>query len=171
MPVVSDLKTSMNTWVLAVLVLALVSAETTAERSKAGGPLVENFEKFIKDLLVPKVDVWHVGMNKCHDLIVDFMDLQDRFELTVDVPGISKKDIKVRAHDSKIIIEAERLEELERRETPFVIKERMRGHMTRAISLPSKILPDRIKARFQHGTLIVDAPKAPESEIQQIEIN
>ena len=42
--------------------------------------------------------------------------------------------------------------------------------MTRVIDLPDLINPDKIKATYKHGVLILDVPKAGESKPKKVDI-
>lgn len=93
----------------------------------------------------------------------DIRDDGTQFTVTVEVPGIEEKDIRVSLTDNLLTIEGEKREESEQEGRDFVRRERAYGGFQRTLRLPSDVEADQVKAAFRNGVLTVTAPKAAES--------
>ena len=52
----------------------------------------------------------------------------------------------------------------------YVRRERYEGEMTRTISLPSQIQPEKVQATYEHGVLTLHVPKSEAVKPKQIEV-
>jgi HSP20 family protein len=93
--------------------------------------------------------------------LYDIVDKGDRYALEVELPGIEKDKIHVKATDDSIEISAEQLEEerVEERKKNFVFNERAYRSFYRTIPIPEQILSSEVTARMNNGILLVDLPK------------
>ena len=100
-----------------------------------------------------------------HDTFkIDVEDKGDQYQITADLPGIAKDDLKVSYDDSLLTIEVNHEEEKEDNdeEKNYIHKERRVASMRRQINLPD-VDPSKLKAKLEDGILTIDAPK---SEVQ-----
>ncbi|MGM0435794.1 MAG: Hsp20/alpha crystallin family protein [Bacillota bacterium] len=100
-----------------------------------------------------------------HDTFkIDVEDKGDAYEITADMPGINRDDLKVSYDDSILTIDVKHEEEDEDKdeEKNYIHKERRVASMRRQINLPD-IDPAKLKAKLEDGVLTIDAPK---SEVQ-----
>ena len=86
-------------------------------------------------------------------------DKDDRYELQLEVPGIEKDKINVRATASSVEISAEKSEKKEEKKKDYVYSERSHRSFYRRVPIPGEILPSRIDARMNNGLLVVNLPK------------
>lgn len=90
---------------------------------------------------------------------VDVTETDKEIRVCVDLPGVEEKDVDVRLEDDLLVIRgekhAERTEEKEDRR----FSERSFGSFQRALRLPVRIDPDKIRADFHNGVLKVTVPK------------
>ena len=93
----------------------------------------------------------------------DITDEGDHYELTADLPGFDKDDIKIDVKDGSLIVDAERHSEMEDKdkEKKFIRKERSYGRYQRAFTLKG-IREDDIRAKYENGILTVKLPKMEE---------
>jgi HSP20 family protein len=93
--------------------------------------------------------------------LYDMVDKGDRYELEVELPGIERDKIHVKATDDSIEISAEQLEEerVEKRKKNYVFNERAYRSFYRTIPIPEQILSSEVTARMNNGILLVDLPK------------
>ncbi len=49
-------------------------------------------------------------------------------------------------------------------------RERYEGEMTRTITLPTQIQPEKVQASYDHGVLTLYVPKSDEARPKQIEV-
>ena len=93
--------------------------------------------------------------------LYDIVDKGDRYALEVELPGIEKDKIHVKATDDSVEISAEQLEEerVEERKKNYVFNERAYRSFYRTIPIPEQILSSEVTARMNNGILLVDLPK------------
>ncbi|HKG89457.1 MAG TPA: Hsp20/alpha crystallin family protein [Nitrososphaeraceae archaeon] len=93
--------------------------------------------------------------------LYDMVDKGDRYELEVEVPGIDRDKIHVKATDDSIEISAEQLEEerVEERKKKYVYNERSYRSFYRTIPIPEQILSSEVTAKMNNGILRIDLPK------------
>ena len=91
--------------------------------------------------------------------LCDMTDKGDSYELQLEVPGIEKDKINVRATASSVEISAEKSEKTEEKKKDYVYSERSHRSFYRRVPIPGEILPSRIDARMNNGLLVVKLPK------------
>jgi HSP20 family protein len=85
--------------------------------------------------------------------------------IRLDLPGIERKDIKVKVMDDVLTIEGERKLENTIDEADYLCRETFRGTFTRRIALPGPVEEYEVKASFENGILEIHVPvkvEAPE---------
>ena len=102
---------------------------------------------------------------------VDLVDEDDRFVVTIDVPGFERDEIDLRVAEGTLWIECERSSAEEEEGETYLRRERRRASMRRSVRLPAPVEPDEVTAKLKNGILTVTVPKAePASESRRIEI-
>jgi len=86
-------------------------------------------------------------------------EAEDKIIVSADLPFVLKKDIKLNVGEDTLEIEAamERCMKFERWGTVQRSCEFKTFH--RVIKLPSKVFPEKAKAKFKSGILTIDLPK------------
>ncbi len=99
---------------------------------------------------------------------VNVRELEDGFEVTADLPGMSKDEISVELENELLTIKGETKKEKEEDKGNYHICERSRGKFERTFTLPDYVKADAIEAEYKNGVLKVDIPKteAPKPEVQ-----
>ncbi len=89
----------------------------------------------------------------------DIKELEDSFELLVELPGFKKEDVRVSVDNKYLNIEANReyLKE-EDKDTKFIRRERYYGTIKRSFYV-GNITIDEIKGEFKDGILTLTVPK------------
>ena len=90
---------------------------------------------------------------------VDVKETDNLFILTADIPGLTKKDIKVNVADGKLSISGERTYETDQENDNYHYRERRFGTFDRSFKLPDTVDEEKISASFKNGILIVALPK------------
>ena len=90
---------------------------------------------------------------------VDIKENDKSFAINVDIPGFTKKDIKVNISDNLLTISGERKEESNNREGTFHYRERSSGSFKRSFNLPESINNDKITANYRNGILNIELDK------------
>lgn len=102
---------------------------------------------------------------------VDIFEGETAVVLKAELPGIKKEDVSVEVKDNVLTIKGERKAESEIKEEKYYRRERTYGSFSRSFNLQYTVKPDKIKARFKDGVLVIEVPK-PEEEIpKQINVN
>jgi HSP20 family protein len=86
-----------------------------------------------------------------------------QFQLEAAIAGVDPKDIDIQVTPEDIIVRAETRHEHSEQKGMVHQCEFEAGTMFRAIHLPKKIDPDKVKAEFQNGLIRVSAQIAQES--------
>jgi HSP20 family protein len=94
------------------------------------------------------------------------------YTITVEIPGVDEKDVKVDIADDTLTIQGEKKQEKEEKEKNYYRIERSYGSFQRVLSLPEDADQDCVKAKFKKGVLTVTILRKalPESDVKQIEV-
>lgn len=103
---------------------------------------------------------------------VDVREMEDKFEITAELPGMKKKDIDISLQDERLTLKGEKDSEKEESSNNYYIRERSCGRFERSFTLPENVDKDKIEANFEDGVLHVNIPKteAPEQEEVKIKV-
>ena len=88
---------------------------------------------------------------------VDLIDLPGEIVVLVDLPGVSKDDVKLEGSSDMVEITAERSSQFDNDE--HLIRERASREYYRSIKLPTNIDDAAARASFFNGVLEVHLPK------------
>lgn len=102
--------------------------------------------------------------------LTDISENKDNFILKVDLPGMTKEDVKISFANGQLTISGERKQEREEKDTQFHRIERVYGKYFRSFTLPREVKADNISAEFNNGQLTVTVPKAEEIKPKEIEV-
>lgn len=90
----------------------------------------------------------------------DMVDIGDRYKLIVELPGIDKDNIRVKAMDDSVEISAEQSQEEDERKKNFVYNQRSYSSFYCRIPVPEEILSSEVTAKADNkGILRVQLPK------------
>ena len=89
----------------------------------------------------------------------DIEDLGKELLVKVDLPGVTKKDIKLDISENSIEISAEHKDESKSKRKNFLKKERTELSYYRVLPLPVKVLSAKARAKLSDGILSVTLPK------------
>ena len=101
---------------------------------------------------------------------LDVRETDDRFELSLDLPGIDPDGVSVSFEDGMLTITGKRdfLDE-DKGETWHRI-ERGFGTFARSVRLPRTADPERIEATYDKGVLTISVPKVEAAKARTIEV-
>jgi HSP20 family protein len=105
---------------------------------------------------------------------VDMSETADDLVLTVEVPGISDKDVAVSITGDLLSVKGERRweqGEKENKDNTVLHVERVYGQFERMIQLPFPVQGDKVKATYRDGVLEVKLPKAEEVKPRTIKVD
>ena len=126
--------------------------------------LQEEFERLINfPTLTPNASVPWVPA-------LDVYEEKDNYLVEVELPGITKDDVKLSLEQGTLTITGERKGETKNETAEAYHVERFQGRFQRTINLPESIAADKVKAQYKDGVLTVTLPKREEAKPKQIDI-
>ncbi len=123
------------------------------------------FDDFFDSYVNPEEELRNTGWP-----LVDIEEKEKGFEISAEVPGMTKKDIEIEINNNLLNIKGEKKEESEESEKNYHRKETFEGKFCRTFRLPETIDEEKIKANFENGILKVHVPKSPEKGTKKISI-
>ncbi len=105
----------------------------------------------------------------------DIKEHDNGYELTVDLPGVKKEDIKAELNDGYLTITAENNTSKDEKDEKgkYICRERYSGSYSRSFYVGDAVTEEDIRAKFENGTLTLDIPKKealPEKQNKYIAI-
>ena len=101
---------------------------------------------------------------------LDVYETQEKFVITMELPGVSLDDVDISVEDSTLVVRGERKFYREQDEDSFLRIERRFGEFTRSLTLPSTADAEGIQASFDQGVLMIEVPKREEARPRKITI-
>ena len=97
-------------------------------------------------------------------LNTDIKDTDQGYELTMNMPGVKKEDVKAELKDGYLTIQAStsRNNDEKNKEGKYIRKERYSGTFSRSFYVGDDVKQEDIKAKFEDGTLKLLVPKKEE---------
>jgi len=105
--------------------------------------------------------------------LMDIVDLGDKYEMHVEMPGIKKEDICIEVSPTTVEICAEHEESTEDKGKNWLHQERSSTDFYRSLELPEKLKTGNAEAELKDGVLTLSLPKAepkPKSETTKVSI-
>ncbi len=105
----------------------------------------------------------------------DIKEHDGGYELTVDLPGVNKEDIKAELNDGYLTISAESSSSKDEKDEKgkYICRERYSGSYSRSFYVGDAVTEEDITAKFENGTLKLTIPKKealPEKQNKYIAI-
>jgi HSP20 family protein len=91
---------------------------------------------------------------------MDVVDKGEKFEVKLDLPGVSKDEINVSIEGARVAIQAESHKQSEAKDGERVLhSERTITSYARSFELPAEVAEDGAEASFENGVLTLRLPK------------
>ena len=94
--------------------------------------------------------------------LLDVYETDSTIEVSVDLPGVEKKDVEVNVSNGLLTISGERKNTAGESTEGSIWKETSFGTFKRSFELTDAVVEDKIKAQFKNGVLKISLPKAEE---------
>ena len=144
--------------------------EITKRRSsypRAFDDIFESFRRDMEDAFFPSrwpmLERWklpYIGTDLESKLpLCDMEDMGDKYEISLEAPGIPKEKITIKAGNDYIDISGEQESKTEDKGKNYLYKERSYSSLGRRISIPEEIIPSKIDAKMVDGVLHIQVPK------------
>lgn len=103
---------------------------------------------------------------------LDLSATEKEYAITVEIPGVDEKDVKLELANDTLTIRGEKSQEKEEKDKNYYRMERSYGSFQRVLSLPDDVDQDSIKAKFKNGVLKVTMHRKalPHSDVKRIEV-
>jgi HSP20 family protein len=118
-------------------------------------------------------DFWRPSLRRSFDFepfwervsapAADITEREKDYQITVEMPGMSEKDVELKITNDMLTIKGEKNEEKEQKRKDYHVSERRYGAFERSFRLPDGIDRDKIEAAFGKGVLTITLPKKPEA--------
>ena len=108
---------------------------------------------------------------------VDVQATKESYELEMELPGLTEKDVTIDLKDREITIASvddakeEKKEAKEEVKATYLVKERVATHFSRSFTLPDDIDSAGVNAKFQNGLLTITIPRKAENKARRIAIS
>lgn len=106
--------------------------------------------------------------------LYELVDRGDKYELQVEVPGIEKEKIDVKATKYSVEVSGKHSEKTEEKSKKYLYSERIFRSFYRTVPLPEEIVPSKVAAKVENGILKVDLPKKTptktEGEVTKVDV-
>lgn len=94
----------------------------------------------------------------------------DSVAVTAELPGLDSNDVDITVRENILTIRGER-RSAESDKADWHRQERVTGDFTRTITLPFRVDPDHVDARFSNGVLEIELKRPEEDKPRKIKIN
>jgi HSP20 family protein len=99
--------------------------------------------------------------------VCDICDVGDKYELQLEIPGVDKDKIDVKATKDSIEISAEQSDKTEEKGKNYLYNERSYRSFHRKIPIPEEIIPSKIEAKMNNGILQIQLPKKAPTKVEE----
>src|SRR6266508_1350963 len=138
--------------------MTLDKTEITKRKTSFPRDFDDIFESFRRDMedaffpsRLPTLGTWrlpYIGTDLETRLpLCDMEDMGDKYEISLDTPGIPKEKITIKAGTDHIDISGEQERKIEDKGKNYLYKERSYNSLCRRISIPEEIIPSKIDAK------------------------
>ena len=111
------------------------------------------------------------GHKANHVMKTDIKEMNNGYELVVDLPGFKKDEVHAALENGYLTISAEKgldKDEKEKDSGKYIRKERYAGACQRSFYVGEGVKQEDVKAEFKHGILKLTVPKKePEREVEE----
>ncbi len=102
---------------------------------------------------------------------LEVSESENEFIVSVELPGVTDKDVKVNFVGGTLFVRGEKKFDAEAgKDRRIHLSERVYGAFERALTLPTPVKADHIRAEFGGGILTITVPKVDEVKPREIEI-
>jgi len=85
---------------------------------------------------------------------------EDKYHITMELPGVEEKDIELTVHDGVVTVKGEKKTEREETGDTWFFSERQYGSFSRAFRLPPDADEGKVEADLKDGVLTIVVPKS-----------
>lgn len=133
-----------------------------------GENMMDMFDDFDRDFFRGFGRPEHVlyGKNAARMMKTDVKELEDGYEIAVDLPGFSKDEIKLELNDGTLTISTQKSLNMENKGR-MLRQERYVGTMQRSFYVGNAITEEDIRAKYENGVLTLNIPKKDAQKVPE----
>ena len=146
---------------------------TLVRRSSPIGELVslrQAMDRLFEDSFV-RPRGWGFTGTDTYGLPLDVTNAKDELVVEASLPGFKPDDVAITVENGTLSIRAESQTETTHGEGESLVQEIRRGSVSRIVSLPTGLEPDKASATFENGILTLRIPRAEAVKPRQIRIS
>lgn len=133
------------------------------------GPSQNLFERFVENSLANSSYSEKAG-SACWNPKVDIEETEKEFIVSMDLPGLEKEEISIRALGNILSVSGERKNGKDTKTKNIRYSERFYGSFDRSLRIPEDIKLETIQAEYKSGVLEILIPKTDGEKIREISI-
>lgn len=104
------------------------------------------------------------------NLDADVKETAQSYEVSVEMPGMEQKDIKVTVLENVLTLKGEKKRETGNEQSAYYARERCFGAFERSFTLPTNVQTDKVTAGYRDGILSILLPKVEQAQPRDVEI-
>ena len=106
------------------------------------------------------------GYGRTDLMRTDIKDMDQEYEVTMNMPGVKKEDVKAELKDGYLTVKASvnSGNDEKDKEGKYIRRERYSGSCSRSFYVGEDVTQEEIKAKFEDGTLKLTIPKKEEKK-------
>ena len=107
-----------------------------------------------------------------HPMKTDIVETEEGFEISMDLPGYDKEEVKAQLKDGYLTVSAERneAEDTKDEEGRYIRRERFSGSYQRSFFVGKDVTQDDIRAKFEDGVLKLEIPKDVPKKVEEKQV-
>ena len=111
----------------------------------------------------------HRGYRAAELMKTDIKDVDGNYELSIDLPGFHKEDVKIQLKDGYLNIQASRTENKDDKDNngKYVHRERYTGQCSRSFYVGKHVTEEDIHPKYENGILSFSVPKEEAKPVEE----
>ena len=121
-------------------------------------------ESLLDDFFEDPFDHYNYAASTSNLMKTDIKDTDQGYEITMNLPGVKKEDVKAELKDGYLTISAVSNSKKDEKDEKgrYIRRERYSGSCSRSFYVGEDVGQEEIKAKFENGTLTLLVPKKEE---------
>ncbi|MBO4498008.1 MAG: Hsp20/alpha crystallin family protein [Lachnospiraceae bacterium] len=117
----------------------------------------------------PNIDRKLYGKHASHVMKTDVQEVEDGYEVDIDLPGFKKDEIKLSLDNGYLSVSASKSLDNDKkdRKGKLIRQERYAGSMARSFFVGDNVTEENIKAKFEDGVLKLHVPKEEPAKVPE----
>lgn len=101
----------------------------------------------------------------------DIAETEDKYEISVELPGLTSEDIAVEVKGAELWITGEKKQEAEQKGKTYLRVERQYGRFQHVVPLTQVVDAEKVSAEYQNGVLKISLAKSEHAKPKRIPVH